>query len=316
MKMENVVVTGGAGFIGSHLIDRLLLDGCRVTCIDNLSLGSLKNIEHPLACPGFNFIQADLCQIDRVFPIFSEGHFDTVFHLAANSDIQKGGQKPDIDFMNTFITTRNVLEMMRLHEIKQIFFTSTSAVYGEKVDIALSEEISGLMPVSYYGGAKMASEALLSSYTFMNDFSTLIFRLPNVIGPRLTHDVIFDFIKKLRMNSKELVILGDGTQSKPYMYISDLIDAIIMMAKRTKNGFDIYNVGVETATSVKMIADIVTSVMHLDSVAYLYTGSDRGWKGDVPKFKYNLAKIRQTGWIPRYTSDEAVRQTVAAVLAQ
>ena len=167
------------------------------------------------------------------------------------------------------------------------------------------------MPVSYYGGAKLASEALISSYFSMCDMSAVIFRFPNVIGPRLTHGAVFDFIKKLRINPKEMEILGDGTQCKPYIYVHDLIEAIMRLTKDFHIGEDVYNISVVgNGTTVTRIAEIVVEELGLNNVTFRYTGGDRGWKGDVPRFSYDISKVLSTGWQPRHSSDEAVRQTV------
>ncbi|MBR6902740.1 MAG: NAD-dependent epimerase/dehydratase family protein [Clostridia bacterium] len=306
----NILVAGGAGFIGSHLIDSLLSEGHSVVCADKLVMGD-KNIEHLKANPAFKFYETDLAIQENVDRIFAENKIDAVFHLAANSDIQKGGKEPDIDFHDTFLTTRALLEGMRKANIKKMFFASTSAVYGEKPDELLTETTGGLMPVSYYGGAKFASEALISSYVSMCDMSVVIFRFPNVIGPRLTHGVIFDFIRKLKNNPNELVILGDGTQCKPYIYVLDLVDAIVRLTKEFISGEQVYNLSVKgEGTTVTRIAETVVEEMGLKGVRFNYTGGDRGWKGDVPRFKYDISKILSTGWEPNFTSDEAVRQTV------
>ena len=200
---------------------------------------------------------------------------------------------------------------MRKAKVKNLFFASTSAVYGEMLDAVLDETTGGIKPVSYYGGAKLASEALISSYVSMCDMNVVIFRFPNVIGPRLTHGAVFDFIRKLRKNPGELEILGNGTQCKPYIYVLDLVDAIVKLTNEFKPGEDVYNISVESeGTTVTHIAEIVVDVLGLENVKFSYTGGDRGWKGDVPRFSYNISKVLATGWKPNYTSDEAVRQTV------
>ena len=173
----------------------------------------------------------------------------------------------------------------------------------------MNEETALLAPISYYGGAKLGSEGLISAYSYMNDMDVLIFRFPNVIGPRLTHGVIFDFIKRLKKDSSKLLILGDGTQTKPYLYVFDLIEAI-MKFKNIGKGVTLYNVGVDTATSVTRIAEIVCQKMGVSNVSFEYTGGQGGWKGDVPKFQYDLSKIHTAGWTAKYTSDEAVALTV------
>lgn len=333
--MSNILVAGGCGFIGSHLIDSLLALGHSVVSADKLIMGD-GNIVHLKDNKLFTFEEAELSDQDAVDKLFKKHSFDAVYHLAANSDIQKGGKEPSIDFNDTLLTTRTILESMRRHNVSNLFFASTSAVYGEKVDEVLTETTGDLRPVSFYGGCKLASEALISSYVSMCDMRAVIFRFPNVIGPRLTHGAVFDFIRKLRADSSTLEILGDGTQCKPYIYVKDLVEAIIMLtgefktptplrepdmgadktSKATSGTEEIYNLSVEGGgTTVTRIAEIVVEEMGLSNVEFKYTGGDRGWKGDVPRFEYDISKVLSTGWKPHYTSDEAVRQTVKDAIA-
>jgi len=304
------LVAGGAGFIGSHLIDVLLEKGHEVVCIDNLSLGTKENIAHLENNDAFTFYEMDICNAEELEKIIAEEQIEYIFHLAANSDIQQSAKNPQVEFQNTYSTTYHLLEAARKNNIKKFFFASTSAVYGDKKDELLDENTANLSPISYYGGSKLGSEALISAFSYMNDMSVLIFRFPNVIGPRLTHGVIHDFIGRLRQNPKELVILGNGQQTKPYVYVLDLVDAIIQFMDVKEKGITLYNVGVETATSVTRIADIICEEMKLENVKYNYTGGEGGWKGDVPRFQYSLKKIHDAGWTANYTSDEAVRLTV------
>lgn len=311
----NILVAGGAGFIGSHLIDSLLAEGYRVICADKLIMGK-QNIEHLKDNENFKFYEVELADQKKVDQILVENAIDVVYHLAANSDIQKGGKEPGIDFNDTLLTTRALLEGMRKANVKKMFFASTSAVYGEMLDVELTETTGGLMPVSYYGGAKLASEALISSYVSMCDMSGVIFRFPNVIGPRLTHGAVFDFIRKLRRNPLELEILGNGTQCKPYIYVLDLVEAIMKLTQDFKAGEVVYNISVTSpGTTVTHIAEIVVEELGLKDVRFTYTGGDRGWKGDVPRFSYDISKVLSTGWTPKHTSDEAVRQTVKDAIA-
>lgn len=306
----NTLVAGGAGFIGSHLVDSLLERGDTVICADKLIMGD-KNIEHLKGNPFFKFYEVELADQNKVDRIFAENQIEVVYHLAANSDIQKGGAESSIDFNDTLLTTRVLLESMKKVNTKKMFFASTSAVYGEMLDIKLTETTGGLMPVSYYGGAKLASEALISSYVSMCDMSVIIFRFPNVIGPRLTHGAVFDFIRKLGKNPAELEILGNGTQCKPYIYVLDLVEAIMKLTQTFIPGEVVYNISVTSpGTTVTQIAEIVVDEMGLSNVNFKYTGGDRGWKGDVPRFSYDISKVLKTGWLPKYTSDEAIRQTV------
>lgn len=310
----NILIAGGAGFIGSHLIDRFLAEGHNVICADKLIMGD-KNIVHVRNRKDFKFYYVDLADQDQVDRIFSENAIDVVYHLAANSDIQKGGREPSIDFHDTLLTTRVLLEGMRKVDVKKIFFASTSAVYGEMPDVELTETTGGLMPVSYYGGSKLASEALISSYVSMCDMSAVIFRFPNVIGPRLTHGAVFDFCRKLRKNPAQLEILGNGTQCKPYIYVHDLVDAILRLTQSFTPGEAVYNISVTSpGTTVTRIAEIVVEELGLKNVEFNYTGGDRGWKGDVPRFSYDISKVLRTGWTPKHTSDDAVRQTVKDVI--
>lgn len=310
----NIFIAGGAGFIGSHLCDALIKKGNKIIVADKLIMGR-QNIEHLLNNPNFKFYELELAEQRNVDAIFEENKIDAVYHMAANSDIQKGGKEPSIDFNDTLLTTKAILEGMRKNNVKNMFFASTSAVYGEMPDIKLSETTGGIKPVSYYGGAKLASEALISSYVSMCDMNAIIFRFPNVIGPRLTHGAVFDFIRKLRKTPHSLEILGNGTQCKPYIYVLDLVEAIVNLTDVFKPGEDIYNISVESqGTTVTNIAKIVVEVLGLSDVKFKYTGGDRGWKGDVPRFTYDISKVLATGWKPKHTSDEAVKQTVKDAL--
>ena len=309
----NILVAGGAGFIGSHLCDALLSKNNTVIVADKLIMGA-KNIEHLSQNTNFKFYEMELANQDNVDKLFKDNKIDIVYHMAANSDIQKSANDTSIDFNDTLLTTRVLLESMRKNNVKNIFFASTSAVYGEMPDIVLNEETGGLKPVSYYGGAKLASEALISSYVSMCDMNAVIFRFPNVIGPRLTHGVVYDFVKKLRNNPKELEILGNGTQCKPYIYVTDLVNAIVKLTEQFEPGLDVFNISVMSeGTSVTHIAEIVVDVLGLSDVEFKYTGGDRGWKGDVPRFKYDISKVLATGWKPEYTSDEAVRKAAQSL---
>lgn len=307
------LVAGGAGFIGSHLIDALLAEGQEVICVDNFFIGTKENIRHLKENPNFKFYEQDLSNFDKTLKIFQSEKPDHVFHMAANSDIQASANNPLIEYKNTYSTTFVLLECMRRTGVKKLFFASTSAVYGEQMGAEVGEEAVALKPISYYGGAKLGAEGIITAFTYMNDLQSMIFRFPNVIGPRLTHGVIFDFVKRLKKDSSFLRILGDGQQSKPYIYVLDLVDAI-MQFKDVPVGVTLYNVGVESQTSVTRIGEIVCEKMGLKDVSFEYTGGRGGWKGDVPVFAYNLDKIHKAGWTAKMTSDEAVAKTVEMVI--
>ena len=307
----SILIAGGAGFIGSHLIDELLKINETVICVDNFVLGNINMISHNLSNPNFLFYEIDICDKSKLGNLFMEHKFTRVYHLAANSDIQSGGYDPSIDFNNSFMTTMILLDIMREYEVKEFLFASSSAIYGEKNEL-LSENTGNLQPISYYGASKLASEAFISAYASMNSMRANIIRFPNVVGPRLTHGVVYDFINKLRRNKNELEILGDGRQEKPYLYVIDLVEAIMLM--QYEKELDIYNVGVETVTTVNSIANIVCEVMGLSDVNYSYTGGTSGWQGDVPKFQYDLSKIHSIGWKAKYSSDEAVQLAARSMI--
>lgn len=308
--MENILITGGAGFIGSHLTGILLEKGHKVVCVDNFELGKPENVEQYKDNENFSLYELNVDDIEKFDEVVKENKINRIYHLAANSDIQKSAKYPGIDFKNTFSTTYAVLEVMRRNNIKKMFFASTSAVYGDKLGVNVTEDIGNLKPISYYGGAKLASEAFISSYAYMNDMDVLVFRFPNVIGPNLTHGVIFDFIGKLQKNPEELEILGDGTQCKPYLYVLDLAEAIAEFSMKDFKGVETYNIGVDTATTVKEIADMVCERLGLKNVTYKFTGGNVGWKGDVPVFQYDLSKIYATGWKAKHNSNESVKATL------
>ena len=303
------LITGGAGFIGSHLADMLLDKGWTVVSAD--SSGDLKNISHLIGKDGFEHVRMDVNDVPKLCEA-AEG-CDIIYHMAANSDIRASEKDPDIDLRNTLMTTQSVLECMRMHGPKKLFFPSTSAVYGDRGTQLLNEDTGGLEPVSYYGACKLASEALVSAYTHMNSFSSVIFRFPNVAGPRLTHGVIFDFIDKLRKNPNELEILGDGNQDKQYVHVLDLVRGIVRFTDDMNAGIRTYNISSGSSVTVKRIADIVCEEMGI-SPEYVYTGGRTGWKGDVPCFRYDTVKAEREGWIYERNSEEAVRETVRSVL--
>ncbi len=310
----NLLITGGAGFIGSHLDDALIARGHRITAVDNLVLGRKENIEHLIGNPNFRFVEADLLDMPKMREIFAEGKFDMVYHLAANSDIQKGGKDPIVDYNLTFNTTFNVLQLLKEFEIKKFFFASTSAIYGETYDV-LNEDYGPLKPVSNYGAGKLASEAFISAFSSTYGIQTWITRFPNVVGERFTHGVIYDFVKKLRYNPEELEVLGNGEQCKPYVYVKDLVEAILYVIDNASEKYNVYMIGSDSRTKVKEIAAMVIEEMGLNA-KIRYTGGDRGWVGDVPEFRYDLAKINKLGWIAPHNSNESVRLAIQKALGK
>ncbi len=301
-----ILVTGGAGFIGSHLIDALLERGDEVICFDNFSSGRREFIEHNLG--QMELVEGDLLNRSDIGKAIKG--CDAVFHLAANPDVRSGAGNTKTHFDNNIVATYNLLEEMRENGVTKIAFTSSSTVYGEASIIPTPENYGPLIPISIYGASKLASEALIASYCHTFDMEAIIYRFANVVGPRSTHGVIYDFINKLKANPEQLEILGDGTQKKSYLYIDDCIDAMLFGFDRMKEKVEIYNIGSEDWTDVRTIADIVSSEMGLRP-EYKFTGGldGRGWKGDVKFMRRDISKLKERGWNPRHTSNDAIRMT-------
>jgi UDP-glucose 4-epimerase len=302
-----ILVTGGAGFIGSHVVDKLVDQGYDVVVVDNLSSGS-KDYVNPEA----EFYEVDLAgNIDDLLEIFKNHKIDEVWHIAANPDVRIGSENPDEIYRNNILATYNLLEVMRKTGVDRIVFTSTSTVYGEAKVIPTPEDYPTI-PISIYGASKLACEALIASYCHTFDMKAWIYRFANVIGKRSNHGVIYDFIMKLKKNPNELVILGNGEQNKSYIYISDCVDAMFFGLKADE-GVNIFNIGSEDQIKVRRIAEIVCEEMGLNPV-FKFTGGDRGWKGDVPIMLLSIEKLKSMGWRPKYNSEQAVRLAVRDLL--
>jgi len=304
-------VTGGAGFIGSHLVDRLIDDGNDVTVFDDLSSGKISFIKKHLDEDKIKFIKSDLIDYNKIDESL-KGH-DVVFHIAANPDVRIGADKPDIAKKDILITY-NILDAMRNNQINKIVFSSSSTIYGETPPFKLPEDYGPLLPISVYGAAKLASEGLISSFCHTFNINGWIYRFANVVGERGTHGVIVDFINKLRSNPKELEILGDGKQKKPYLEVKDCVDGVLFGFNNSSDQINYFNLGCETVTEVNDIADMVVEEMKLKNVKYNYTGGKRGWKGDVPQFQFEVEKIKKIGWQAKYTSNEVIRNAIRSLI--
>jgi len=312
-----VLVTGGAGFIGSHLVDRLMELGHEVRVLDDLSAGSLDNVRRWLDDERFEFIKGDMRNPEIVKEAVKD--VEAVFHLAANPEVRIGSQSPELLYETNVLITYNLLNAVRDSGVKYIVFTSSSTVYGDAEVIPTPEDYAPLEPISVYGGAKLAAEALISGYAHTFGFRALIFRLANIIGERSNHGVIYDFINKLRRNPEELEILGDGTQRKSYLHVSDTVEGMLKIFEHfrgTEKTVDFYNLGNDDWITVREIAEIVSGEMGLKP-RFVFTGGvdgGRGWKGDVKFMRLSIEKAKKTGWRPRLSSYEAVRRTVGELL--
>ena len=309
-----VLVTGGAGFIGSHLVDKLMEEGYEVRVLDNLSEGKIENISKWIGNRSFLFIKGDLRNPETVTRAL-EG-CEIVYHLAANSDIRKAEQDTRIDFENNIVATYNLLEGMRRNKCSKLIFTSSSTIYGEAEKIPTPETYGPLLPISLYGASKLACEALISAYCNSFNMKSIILRLANVVGSRMGHGVILDFINKLEKNSRRLEVLGDGTQAKSYLHVDDCIDAIVKAGRAVNSmgeAVRVYNVGSEDQVGVLDIARIVIEHLGLNGVEVVITGGvedGRGWVGDIKNMMLDVGRAREIGWSPRLNSWEAVKRAV------
>lgn len=304
-----VLITGGAGFIGSHLVDKLTSRGNEVIVFDNLSSGNLKNLEHLKKNKNFSFINGDLLKIVDIESALK--NVSKVYHIAANPEVKIGETDTKIHLEQNIIASYNLLEAIRKNDVKKMIFTSSSTVYGDAKIIPTPENYS-TTPISTYGASKLAVEGMISSFCHTFGMQSVIFRFANVIGKRSNHGVIVDFIKKLKNNSKELEILGDGTQTKSYLYIDDCIDGMLFGEEKANSDFELFNLGSEDKINVKEIANVVANGLELKNVRYSFTGGHegRGWKGDVKFMQLSIDKIKKLGWKPKYNSKEAVEKTI------
>jgi len=307
------VITGGAGFIGSNLTDRLLADGHTVTVIDNFSGGNRSFLASQSKNPRFNLIELDLRQTEKLTDALPT-KTAVVFHLAANSDISRGAVDPTIDFENTVKATFSLLQAMKTKKVKKIVFTSGSGVYGDRGSHYSKETDGPLLPVSMYGSAKLSAEALISAFVHLHSMQAWILRPANIIGPRLTHGVVYDFIGRLKTDPTKLRVLGDGHQSKSYLYVQDVVDALLFILENAKDQINIFNLASTNFITVNEIAAEVIGQLKLSQVKLEHTGGTVGWKGDVAIVRLNNQKLKHLGWQPRFTSKKAVKQTIAALL--
>jgi UDP-glucose 4-epimerase len=316
MKDRKFFIAGGAGFIGSHFTDRLMADRETeiVTLYDNFSSGRQWHYAHHQGDPRLHVIHGDVKDLPALERNMAD--HDVVIHLASNPDIARAATEPDIDFREGTYLTQQVVEAMRRTGTPRLLYASGSGVYGDLGEFEVEEDYGPLLPVSTYGASKLAGEALIASYCAMFGITARAFRFGNVVGPRQTHGVGFDFVRRLRVQPDRLRILGDGTQSKSYVYVEDVIDAVLLAHERAPVSFEVYNVATGDYITVTEIARLAIQVTGLaeENVRLEYTGGDRGWKGDVPVVRLNTNRIRDLGWTCRRTSRQALCVSMNSML--
>ena len=313
---ERYLIVGGAGFIGSHFTDRLLGSEAtsKVTLYDNFSSGRDWHYAHHSGDSRLNVVRGDVKDLEHLTAT-AQGH-DVVVHLASNPDIAKAMTEPSVDFDEGTLLTHHVLEAMRRTDCRRILYASGSGVYGDLGEVEAAEDYGPLIPISTYGASKLAGEGMISSYCHMFDLTGCIFRFGNVVGPRQTHGVGFDFVRMLAKNSESLPILGDGSQSKSYIHVDDVISAVLHANENAVDSFNAFNVATGDYITVREIADLAVEVSGLEQggVRFDYKGGDRGWKGDVPVVRINTDRIMALGWRCRDGSAGALRRSMQAML--
>jgi UDP-glucose 4-epimerase len=304
-------VAGGAGFIGSHMVRRLLqTPEANVVIYDNFSSGRSWHL--PPEDDRLRIVRGDLKDLAPLAKAIAGS--EVVFHFASNPDIARAAKEPDIDFWEGTYLTQNLLEAMRTAGVRRILYASGSGVYGDTGTTPVSEDYSPLEPISTYGASKLACEALLCSYCHMFELEGVAFRFANVVGPRQTHGVAYDFIRRLLVDPSRLEILGDGTQSKSYIHVDDVLNALLSIHDQGWQGFRVFNVATEDYVTVRQIADLVAEQLHLTGVEYTFAGGTRGWKGDVPIVRFDTTKLRKLGWTNRRTSVAALRDAIDSMI--
>lgn len=312
---SKVFISGGAGFIGSHLVDYFLSKNGvkKIVVYDNFTSGQKWHLASHTGNKRLVIVKGDIKNLKRLTQ--SIAGCDVVFQLAANPDIAKAITQPDIDFWEGTYLTQNILEAMRVNGVRTIFYTSGSGVYGENPKVMFAEDYGPCFPISTYGASKIACETLICSYCNMFDMVGRAFRFANVVGSRQTHGVGYDFIRRLKKDPTRLKILGDGTQSKSYIHVDDILNAMFTVARRCRNKYDVFNVATDDYITVKEIADlaVIESGLNCSKVKYEFTGGDRGWKGDVPIVRFDINKIKSLGWRAKRTSKEAIRDSIRSM---
>jgi UDP-glucose 4-epimerase len=309
--VTRVLVTGGAGFIGSHVVDRLLGCGHDVVLVDNFSTGTIRFVEHNLSHPALSIVELDLLTATDELIELSRG-CQAIVHLAANADVRFGWDHPARDLQQNVIVTQNVCEAARIAKVDRLLFSSTGSVYGDTAIVPTPEDCPFPVQTSLYAASKIAAESFISAYTEAGHFQASVFRFVSVLGPRYWHGHVVDFLRKLRVDASRLEILGDGTQKKSYMAVSDCVDALLGQIGATSS-FEVLNLGVDAYCTVRESAEWICERLNVEP-EFVFSGGDRGWIGDNPFIWLDIKRARDRGWSPKVGIRQAIEQTVDYLL--
>jgi len=315
-KLGKIMVTGGAGFIGSHLTEELIKENENVVVLDNLSTGKKSNLSSCINNKKFKLIVEDLKNQKQISKHIKD--IDTIFHMAADPEVRTGHSDPNLAYTQNIENTYQLLENVRKSNVNKFVFASSSVVYGEPEIIPTPETFGPLLPISIYGGTKLACEGLISAYCNNYGINGTIVRFANVVGSRARHGVIWDFIQKLRMNENELNVLGNGKQTKSYIHVKDCVRGLLFSSKNMKN-IDVFNIGNQDMVNVLDIASIVCKKMKLENTKITTSGGTedgRGWVGDVKEMNLDISKIINLGWNPKENSQEAVERATSELVSE
>lgn len=303
--MKTLLVTGGAGFIGSALCKQLLAEGQKVVVFDNLSSTPHGFIDELSSHKNYEMIKADVNNPEVEEIVFKKYKFDAIYHLAANTSIPKGQDDINIDLRNTFFSTISILQLAVKYNVKKFVFTSSSTIYG-LADYSFNE-VSSMHPISYYGASKLSSEAFISAFCHRYDIQSWIIRFCNVVGPTAKRGVVSDIKRQIKEGKKVIHLLGDGKQEKPFLYIDDAIDGLLYIVNNAKDKQNTYLVGNSDTITVRRIAEI--ALEETKHNAFIFFDNDSTWSGDVQKYKFDVDKAKQIGWQSKYNSEEAIRKS-------
>ena len=317
IEFNSALITGGAGFIGSHLAEKLVGEGIETKILDNFATGRKDNLLGCMDKQNFSLFDLDLGKLGSQEDYLE--NVEVVFHMAADPEVRTGYDNPKNSFEQNIVNTFNLLQKIKHSKVKKIVFASSSSVYGDAKILPTNEEYGPLCPISHYGASKLACEAIVSSFCYNYDIDGIILRPANVIGSRGRHGLIWDLVHKLKNDKNRLEVLGDGKQTKSFIHISDMIKGILQSMKKGENGVDIFNVGSEDGVEIINVAKIVCKNMKLPNIEIFTTGgieNGRGWKGDIKIAHLDISKLKNMGWQPKLSSLEAADVTSQEIIAE